>query len=236
MPRAPSPPPRPQERVRSCRPAHAPAHSRRAPAAASMSRAGDAVALVDGQGQSLHVCGRHAGLTTDEQIVRPWPRRTAKGQLRPRLGRAPGVRRAERSAPRAGLCGLDVAVARGAVVTRESSSLMGRSRHLLHRAVEGGPRWPFAGRVKPLSLRTNCSEDARISASVAGGLKLWRVLMARTWGTSRQQLRLSRLQRRMQARVLTDRCRHGAELSDRSGLRSTSWSPRAHLVRTPRRP
>src|SRR5262245_52727441 len=35
------------------------------------------------------------------------------------------------------------------------------------------------GRVKPLNLRTNCSAEARISASVAGGAKLWRVLMFR---------------------------------------------------------
>ena len=35
------------------------------------------------------------------------------------------------------------------------------------------------GRVKPLSLRTNCREDARISSAVAGGLKLCSVLMLR---------------------------------------------------------
>ena len=35
------------------------------------------------------------------------------------------------------------------------------------------------GLAKPLSFRTNCSEDARISSSVAGGLKLCRVLMFR---------------------------------------------------------
>jgi hypothetical protein len=33
--------------------------------------------------------------------------------------------------------------------------------------------------VKPLSLRTNWREDALISSSVAGGLKLWSVLIAR---------------------------------------------------------
>src|SRR6266404_1489238 len=37
----------------------------------------------------------------------------------------------------------------------------------------------LAGLVKPLSLRTNCSADARISSSVAGGLKLCRVLIFR---------------------------------------------------------
>src|SRR5579864_3294998 len=33
--------------------------------------------------------------------------------------------------------------------------------------------------VKPLSLRTNCSDASRISSSVAGGSKLKRVLMLR---------------------------------------------------------
>src|SRR4029077_8602611 len=37
----------------------------------------------------------------------------------------------------------------------------------------------FEGLVKPLSLRTNWSDDARISSFVAGGLKLCSVLMAR---------------------------------------------------------
>src|SRR5688572_15795936 len=35
------------------------------------------------------------------------------------------------------------------------------------------------GLLKPLSLRTNCSAEARISASVAGGSKLNSVLMLR---------------------------------------------------------
>ena len=35
----------------------------------------------------------------------------------------------------------------------------------------------FDGALNPLSFRTNCSEAARISASVAGGSKLKRVLM-----------------------------------------------------------
>jgi hypothetical protein len=35
----------------------------------------------------------------------------------------------------------------------------------------------FDGRVKPLSFRTNCSDEAWISSCVAGGLKLWSVLM-----------------------------------------------------------
>src|SRR5262249_35154240 len=37
----------------------------------------------------------------------------------------------------------------------------------------------FAGRVNPESFRTNWSDDARISSSVAGGAKVWSVLMLR---------------------------------------------------------
>jgi hypothetical protein len=35
----------------------------------------------------------------------------------------------------------------------------------------------FDGLLKPLTLRTNCNEAARISSSVAGGSKLKRLLM-----------------------------------------------------------
>jgi hypothetical protein len=35
------------------------------------------------------------------------------------------------------------------------------------------------GALKPLSLRTNCKAAARISSSVAGGSKLYKVLMFR---------------------------------------------------------
>src|SRR5579864_4099228 len=37
----------------------------------------------------------------------------------------------------------------------------------------------FEGLVKPLILRTNCSEAARISSSVTGGSKLKRILIFR---------------------------------------------------------
>src|SRR5271170_4587259 len=37
----------------------------------------------------------------------------------------------------------------------------------------------FEGCVQPLNFRTNWSAEARISTSVAGGAKLWRVLMFR---------------------------------------------------------
>jgi len=46
-----------------------------------------------------------------------------------------------------------------------------RLRHLVYGAIEGG-FVGLGGFVKPLSLRTNCSDDAWISSSVAGGLKI----------------------------------------------------------------
>ena len=45
-------------------------------------------------------------------------------------------------------------------------------------------RLPIDGLVKPLSLRTNWSEAARISSSVAGGAKLNSVLMLRHTGVA----------------------------------------------------
>src|SRR5262249_30164639 len=51
----------------------------------------------------------------------------------------------------------------------------------------------FEGCVKPLSLRTNCSAEARISSSVAGGSKLNSVRMFRHMdeGSSRTQVALA---------------------------------------------
>src|SRR4029453_13437107 len=51
----------------------------------------------------------------------------------------------------------------------------------------------FDGLVKPLSFRTNCRADARTSASVAGGLKLCRVLMFRHMGAPAGHLATSAL-------------------------------------------
>src|SRR4029453_13551618 len=51
----------------------------------------------------------------------------------------------------------------------------------------------FDGLVKPLSFRTNCRADARTSASVAGGLKLCRVLMFRHMGAPAGYLATSAL-------------------------------------------
>src|SRR5215472_3025812 len=45
------------------------------------------------------------------------------------------------------------------------------------------------GRVKPLSLRTNCSDAARISSSLAGGSKLNKVRMLRHMVRSRLRIR-----------------------------------------------
>ena len=47
---------------------------------------------------------------------------------------------------------------------------------------------PLEGALKPLSLRTNCKEAARISVSVAGGSKLKSVRIFRHIRVSRQQI------------------------------------------------
>src|SRR4030095_8575580 len=81
---------------------------------------------------------------------------------------------------------LDASAARsrgGAFVTRASR----RSRAAAAtRSTARAKASSFAldGLVKPLSFRTNCRDDARISSSVAGGAKLWSVLMLRHMGES----------------------------------------------------
>jgi len=66
----------------------------------------------------------------------------------------------------------------GALVTREASS--SRAALATWSTARSKAGWfALEGRVKPLSFRTNCREDARISSSVAGGLKLCSVLILR---------------------------------------------------------
>jgi hypothetical protein len=78
-------------------------------------------------------------------------------------------------------CALDASVWRsrgGAFVTSESSN--SRAALATSSTARLNAGWfALEGRVKPLNLRTNCKEDARISSSVAGGLKLWSVFMLR---------------------------------------------------------
>src|SRR5215469_6897005 len=72
----------------------------------------------------------------------------------------------------------------GALVTRESSS--SRAAVATWSTARSKASWfALEGRVKTLSLRTNCSDDALISSAVAGGLKLWSVLILRQWDNPR---------------------------------------------------
>ena len=59
----------------------------------------------------------------------------------------------------------------GALVTSESSSSRAASATCSTARLKTSS-FAFEGFEKPLSFRTNCSDDARISSSVAGGLKL----------------------------------------------------------------
>src|ERR1700730_17025102 len=66
----------------------------------------------------------------------------------------------------------------GALVTREASNSCAALATWSTARLKAS--WfALEGRVKPLNLRTNCREEARISSSVAGGLKLCSVLMLR---------------------------------------------------------
>src|SRR5207249_12315325 len=64
----------------------------------------------------------------------------------------------------------------GAFVTRERKSSQATSVTLSTARLKVSS-FALEGLVKPLSFRTNCRADARISSSVAGGAKLCRVLM-----------------------------------------------------------
>src|SRR5206468_11276562 len=66
----------------------------------------------------------------------------------------------------------------GALVTSESSSSRAACA-TWSTARAKATSLVLEGRLKPLSLRTNCRDDARISSSVAGGAKLCSVLMLR---------------------------------------------------------
>src|SRR5215213_3140120 len=94
----------------------------------------------------------------------------------------------------------DLARARSASISRSRGSAVVTSESISIRAVlatSSTARWKaswlsFDGLLKPLSLRTNCSDAARISSSVAGGSKLNRVLMFRhmvaPWNVDQQSV------------------------------------------------
>src|SRR5215469_6815446 len=111
----------------------------------------------------------------------------------------------------------------GALVTRESSS--SRAAVATRSTARSKASWfTLEGRVKPLSLRTNCSDDALISSSVAGGLKLWSVLIFRHMGDPR---------------LIPGRYTFGALVSKvlllarntTAARRSRRWPPEERLVR-----
>ena len=83
--------------------------------------------------------------------------------------------------PRARLRGFRFPVARRSAGHQRYPGAPGRPGHLIHGVREGRPVRP-RGPVKPLSLRTNWRDEARISSSVAGGLKLCSVFMFRHIG------------------------------------------------------
>ncbi len=66
----------------------------------------------------------------------------------------------------------------GAFVTRESRSSRAACVTWSTARVKAGSL-ALEGLAKPLSFRTNCKDEARISSSVAGGLKLCRTLIFR---------------------------------------------------------
>src|SRR5947208_8629713 len=64
----------------------------------------------------------------------------------------------------------------GAFVSNELRSRLATAA-ISSTAARNAASLAFDGLLKPLTLRTNCNEAARISSSVAGGSKLKRLLM-----------------------------------------------------------
>src|SRR5437764_9261965 len=71
---------------------------------------------------------------------------------------------------------------RGGLVVASAASSVRAASATSSTARSNAASFAFEGRLKPLSLRTNCSADARISSSVAGGSKLNSVRMLRHMG------------------------------------------------------
>src|SRR5436309_543122 len=69
----------------------------------------------------------------------------------------------------------------GALVSSELRSVL-QTAAISSTAARNAASLAFDGLVKPLTLRTNCNEAARISSSVTGGSKLYSVLMFRHIG------------------------------------------------------
>src|SRR5262249_17279791 len=90
-----------------------------------------------------------------------------------------GPSEAERARPRARAFEASTSRSRGgALVTRVVRSCRA-ARVTWSRARSKATAFARDGRVNPLSFRTNCRDEAWISASVAGGSKLCSVLMLR---------------------------------------------------------
>src|SRR5262249_23503720 len=102
----------------------------------------------------------------------------------------------------------------GAVVTSESSSTVA-ARVTCSTARPKAASFAREGFANPLSLRTNCSEEARISSLVAGGLKLCSVLMFRHMAAPRAALA---------------RSGHVPEHQDRSEEHTSELQSRTNLV------
>ena len=145
--------------------------------------------MADGLPIGMMITGRHLD---DSSVIAAPAACESLGDWRTMRGRSrsPAVRRATSPAthdlarhrePRAR------ALALAASTSRSCGGLFVESESISRRATTAtsstasskAAALTFEGRVKPLSLRTNCSDAARTSSSVAGGSKLNSVLILR---------------------------------------------------------
>src|SRR5580765_5178390 len=94
-------------------------------------------------------------------------------------GLQPCARVPNRSADRSFAAAATSSRLRGAALVDSESISRRATAAVSSIARSNAASFAFEGALNPLSLRTNCSDAARISSSVAGGSKLKRVLMFR---------------------------------------------------------
>ncbi len=118
------------------------------------------------------VCACAGSMTVSNSVA------SARSTPRP-CSRARPNRAAERARARAA----SVSRSRGSAVVTSALMRLRAAAATSSTAQSKAAALALDGTLKPLSLRTNCSDASRISSSVAGGSKLNRVLMLRHMAT-----------------------------------------------------
>src|SRR5260370_42100869 len=133
--------------------------------AAGLSFSGTLIADI-GDGGLAHAATRTISRTAITSSVFTQVARLASGERK-------------RSTPLARAFEASTSRSRGGAFVTSASSRARAARATSSTVWANGASFALDGFEKPLNFRTNCRDDARISSSVAGGLKLCSVLMLR---------------------------------------------------------